>query len=465
MTDNIILATDSYKMFQYLQYPRDTQYVYSYFESRGGEWQESLFFGLQYLLKEYLCGKVVSKDKIDEAENFVQQHFGEHNGSKFNRRGWEYILNNFDGYLPLSIKAVPEGTVVPVRNVLMTVQNTVPECYWLTNYVETLLSQVWYPCTVATQSFQMRHLLAKYLRETADSLEGLDFMLHDFGFRGVSSFETSGIGDAAHLAAGFKGTDTISGILFAQKYYQEPMAAFSVPASEHSTITSWGREHEEDAYQNMLKQFPVGIVSVVSDSYNIFDACRNIWGSSLRDMVMQRDGMLVVRPDSGDPVQVLLNGNENVFDILSDAFGYCVNEKGFKVLNKVRVLQGDGINFETLGNILFALKQKGYSAENIVFGSGGALLQKLNRDTLKFAYKCSQVVVGDEPRDVYKDPITDQGKQSKRGKLALVCKDGKYSTVKAADTAPEDNCLVPVFLDGKILKDYTLSEIRARSQK
>lgn len=458
--NNIILLTDSYKISHWRQYPPKTEQVYSYFESRGGKWQDVVFFGLQYYLEQYLSGQVVTREKIDEADELLAPHFGD--PTIFNREAWEYILRKHDGRLPVRIKAVPEGTAVPSFNVLMTIENTDPKCFWLTNYLETLLVQVWYGSTVATQSREMRHLIMKYLNRTGTP-ELCDFKLHDFGFRGVSSVESAGIGGAGHLVS-FKGTDTLAGVAFARKYYFEPMAGFSIPAAEHSTVTSWGRDHELDAMRNMLQQYPTGTVAVVSDSFDIFHACRDIWGGTLKNEVLQRNGTLVIRPDSGDPVQVLLKGHPNVFDILAEKFGCTKNEKGYKVLaDHVRVIQGDGIDFEMIDSILYALKQKGYSADNITFGSGGALLQKLNRDTLKFAFKCSSVTVDGEEQDVYKNPITDKGKQSKRGKLRLIHEDGTYHTKRYEESDAKDDCLVEVFCNGEVLKEYTFTEIRERA--
>ncbi|MDR3197975.1 MAG: nicotinate phosphoribosyltransferase [Planctomycetaceae bacterium] len=466
--DNIILLTDSYKVSHYRQYPPKTEYVYSYFESRGGRWQDIVFFGLQYYLKRYLAGQVVTQEKIDEADELFAVHFGDK--TLFNRSAWEYILHEHNGNLPVLIKAVPEGTPVPSFNVLMTVENTDPACYWLTNYLETLLVQVWYASTVATQSREMRYLITKYLNRTgtAHGVDAVDaacaFKLHDFGYRGVSSVESAGIGGAAHLIS-FKGTDTLAGLLFAKKYYNEPMAGYSIPAAEHSTITSWGQEHEVDAMNNMLSVFPAGTVAVVSDSFNIFEACSNLWGTQLKDTILSRNGTLVIRPDSGDPVQVLIKGQPNVFDILSEKFGYYTNDNGFKILNdKIRVIQGDGIDFETIDSILYALQQKGYSADNITFGSGGALLQKLNRDTLKFAFKCSSIVVDGVRRDVFKNPVTDKGKQSKRGCLRLVRKDNAYYTKRFEESSESEDCLVDVFCNGNILQKYTFNEIRENAK-
>jgi nicotinamide phosphoribosyltransferase len=448
---NLILLTDSYKGSHYKQYPPGTERVYSYFESRGGRWGEVVFFGLQYYLKRYLAGRQVDAAKIDEAEAIFAKHFG--GTSFFNRAGWEHIIREHGGRLPVHIKAVPEGSVIPNHNVLMTIENTDPRCYWLTNYLETLLVQVWYGSTVATQSREMKKILVRFLEQTGDPALA-DFKMHDFGFRGVSSVETAGVGGAAHLVS-FRGTDTMAGLLVARDYYGCEMAGFSIPAAEHSTITSWGRERETDAYANMLDQFPQGAVAVVSDSYDIFRACRDLWGGTLRDKVLRRDGLLVIRPDSGEPTRIV----PEVLDILGDRFGHATNAKGYKVLNpRVRIIQGDGIDFDSLIAILDAMKAKGWSADNIAFGSGGGLLQKLNRDTLKFAFKCSSATVTGTERDVFKQPVTDNGKRSKAGRLKLVRTGGAYATVPPQ--APGDDVLVDVFRDGELLRDWSFADIR-----
>jgi nicotinamide phosphoribosyltransferase len=385
-------------------------------------------------------------------------HFG--GGQVFNRAGWEHILNKHDGYLPVRIMAVPEGTVVPGRNVLMTLVNTDPDCFWLTNYLETLLVQTWYPVTVATQSREMKKIIMRYLEETGDPA-GIAFKLHDFGFRGVSSVETAGIGGAAHLV-NFMGTDTFEALVVARKYYGERMAGFSIPASEHSTITSWGKENEVDAMRNMLTQYPTGLVACVSDSFDIYKACSELWGKELKDEVLARDGTLVVRPDSGDPPVVVVK----ILELLWDAFGGEINDKGYRVLDPhVRVIQGDGIDFEMLEKILSAMKNNKLSADNIAFGSGGGLLQKLNRDTLKFAFKCSSITINGEEADVYKDPITDKGKGSKRGRLKLVKEDGAHGSVLTT-VGPDDerdDILELVFENGKTVKEDTFAEIRERA--
>jgi nicotinamide phosphoribosyltransferase len=430
--------------------------VYSYFESRGGEFPYTVFFGLQYFLKEYLEGKFFTLSDVEQAAQMVDAHMGP---GTFNQDGWCRILEKHNGYLPLSIKAVPEGSVVPNRNVLMTIENTDPEFPWLTNYLETLLVQTWYPTTVATQSRVMKQDILRFLQETGDpSL--INFKLHDFGFRGVSSRESAGIGGLAHLVS-FLGTDTFEAIQFGSEFYHEPMAGFSIPAAEHSTITSWGKENEVDAFRNMLTSFPEGLVAVVSDSFNIFDACEHLWGELLHDEVMNRNGTVVIRPDSGDPTPTLIR----LFRILGRKFPTTKNSKGYLVLDPhVRVIQGDGINRYSTPEILQGMKDGGWSADNIAFGSGGALLQMLNRDTLKFAFKCASIVIDDERHDVWKKPVTDPGKDSKRGKLKLILDNTTYMTIHENERPECADQLVEVFRDGKILKEWTLAEIREKAK-
>lgn len=450
-TNNIILLTDSYKVTHWKQYPPYTENVYSYFESRGGKFDEIVFFGLQYYIKEYFLGQVITADMINEAEELYSSHLGK---GLFNRTGWEHILTKHHGKLPVRICAVPEGTPVPTHNVMVTIENTDPNCFWLTNYLETLLVQLWYGCTVATLSREIKKVIRRYLQETGD-VDILNFKLHDFGFRGVSSVESACIGGAAHLI-NFLGTDTVCTLNFIKQYYNtSDVAGFSIPASEHSTITSWGKEHEVDAYRNMLTQYPEGLVACVSDSYDIFNACEKLWGELLHDKVMERKGTLVIRPDSGKPSEIVLK----TLEILGAKFGTQINTKGFKVLHpNVRVIQGDGINYESIKEILDVMKTNGWSADNVAFGMGGALLQQVNRDTQKFAFKCSEVTVDGNQRDVYKDPITDSGKRSKRGRLKLVETNNTLQTVPIHQEGADK--LQVVFENGELMRNQTFDNIR-----
>lgn len=459
--NNFILNTDSYKTSHYLQYPPDTEYVSSYIEARGGNngFENVLFFGLQAYIKEYLT-KPISKTDIEEAKLIFQAH-----GVPFNEQGWQRLIDKHKGYLPLRIQAVPEGMITPTGQVLCQVVNTDPEFFWLTSYIETsLLRAIWYPSTVASLSYYCKQIIKAGLEKSADNLDSLPFKLHDFGARGASSLETVALGGLAHLV-NFAGTDTISSLVAASRWYgmRDKMPAFSIPAAEHSTMTSWGREYEADAYANMLERFG-GIgktVAVVSDSYDLWKAIDNIWGGELKDKVMNMGGTLVIRPDSGDPIKVVRESLQR----LGAKFGTRINSKGYKVLpDCVRLIQGDGINPSSIGKIIEGVISAGFSTENITFGMGGGLLQQVNRDTLGWAMKTSSARVEGYWRDVYKDPITSVSKRSKRGRLALIHHQGSYMTVREDELADQNNLLRDVFLNGELLIDDNLDVIRERSR-
>lgn len=455
MNNNLILDTDSYKFSHYKQYPPNTTYMHSYLESRGGKYSQTLFFGLQYILQEYLS-KPVTVEMVEEAKLFTEAH-----GVPFNYEGWMYIAKDLKGKIPVRIKAVPEGSVVPTGNLLMSVESTDPKVFWIVSFLETMLMRVWYPITVSTQSFHIKQLIRSYLDKTSDNAGAeISFKLHDFGSRGVSSSESAGIGGAAHLV-NFMGSDTVAGVVLANRYYNSPMSGFSISAAEHSTMTMWGQENEAQAYSNMIKQYgkPGALFAVVSDSYNLYNAVENIWGKELRGEVIASGATLIVRPDSGDPATVVLK----TLQLLDKQFGSSYNTKMFKVLNNVRVIQGDGINEESIREILELATKNGYSATNIAFGMGGALLQQVNRDTQKFAFKCSYAVVDGKGVDVFKDPVTDQGKRSKKGLLDLVFQNGKFATVAGQDNF--GSVLKVVYENGKVTKEYSLDEIRRRSSE
>jgi len=463
LAKNIILNTDSYKTSMFAQYPVGTTGVYSYIESRGGRYDRTVFFGLQAFIKEYLLEPITQAD-IDFAGKILQAH-----GLPFNREGWEYILREHGGFLPVVIRAVPEGTVVGVKNVLATIENTDANCFWLTTWLETaLLRAIWYPTTVATQSYTIKQVILDYLEKTGDPTL-IDFKLHDFGARGVSSMESAGIGGAAHLV-NFMGSDTISGILFAREFYSAGIAGFSIPAMEHSTVTSWGRSGEAEAYKNMLTVYGKqgAILAAVSDSYDVFWAAEHIWGTELRQQVIDSGATVVIRPDSGDPVAV----NRSLIEILGQKFGYTKNAKGFKVLNNVRLIQGDGVNELTIRSILSSFMANGWSADNIAFGMGGALLQQVDRDTQRFAMKCSAVEINGKWIDVQKDPITDSGKKSKAGRVTLWTSGGEFTSGTDQPLAgwtdkavgPWTKALVEVFRDGKLVTEYTFDQVRANAR-
>lgn len=459
---NLLLNTDSYKTSHWVQYPPNTRYISSYIEPRGrknAEFNDVVFFGLQAFIKQYLLTPITQQNILDAADMLVAH------GVPFNQDGWQAILDKHQGFLPIAIEAIPEGTVLPTKQVVCQVINTDPDFYWLTSYLETaLLRAVWYPSTVASLSYACKQAIQAALEKSADSIEALPFKLHDFGARGVSSMESAALGGLAHLV-NFSGTDTLSALIAASRWYgmDNDMPAFSIPAAEHSTMTSWQRDGETDAYANMLKQFGGDgkIVAVVSDSYDLWHAIDNIWGGELKEQVENMGGTLVVRPDSGDPVKVVREALER----LAAKFGTSINQKGYKVLpDCIRVIQGDGIDLTSLGDILDAIMQAGFSAENVTFGMGGGLLQRVNRDTLSWAMKANAADVAGEWRDVYKDPITSKNKRSKRGRLALVADENEsFQTIRLDELNGRENLLQPVFENGKLLRDDTLSDIRKRT--
>lgn len=463
--ENLILLTDSYKLNHFSMYPEGTENVYSYFESRNGaKYPYTVFFGLQIYLKKYLEGVVVTQGDVDEADAFSKEHFMMNN---FNRPMWEHIVKVHGGRLPIRIKAAPEGLPVPVSNVLFTVEATDDKCAALVSPLETILTHIWQGSNVATISHDLRNYIEKAFEKSVDGdlMWLLDFMLHDFGFRGVSSIESAGLGGAGHLI-NFKGTDTIVAITYAQRYYKAGMAGYSVPASEHSVMCSMGESGEVDMVRHLIKKYPAGILSVVSDSYNIEQAIKN-YGTVLKNEILNRDGKFVIRPDSprwkGDKAcdQILWIAKE-----LDYYFGSTLNNKGYRVLNpKVGIIYGDGLSVEEIKESVDVLLKNGFSATTCVFGMGGGLLQKHNRDTQRNAFKCSAQKRDGNWVDNYKKPL-DLTKASKKGRLKLVWEgvdeNKTLITVGIEDRRPD--VLQTVFENGVITKEWTWGEVIANSR-
>lgn len=463
-----LAKSDSYKYGHFYQNRPDTEYISSYVESRGCEdgrgWNEMVVAGIPYLTETFLTRPLVTPDSLKRMAKRVPQH-----GVTFNEQGWTDLLRIHNGMPPLKIQALEEGSVVPLHTPMFQMVNTDKRFQWVGPWMEThVLRSLWYPTTVATLSFHCKRTIKKYMLETAGHIDGLDFMLHDFGSRGVSSSESAMIGGLAHLY-NFSGSDTFEAVELANKLLREDMAAYSVDAAEHSTITSFGGPaFEVDAYEHMLDSNAHrenAIISVVSDSYDLWNAIDNLWGDKLKDKVdalAGRGNRLVVRPDSGDPLTVPVRAVER----LMAKFGSTTNAKGYRVLPAhIRVLQGDGINQQSIATILENAKQAGLSAENFVFGMGGELLQKVNRDTLKFAMKTSAAkgrnFNNGEWYDVYKDPVDDKGKTSKRGRLAVV-NDGGIKTVREGELNGRDNLLKDIVFNGMSNYRPSLPAIRTR---
>lgn len=472
----IIGRTDSYKFAGHWKMMRPgTEVVNSYLESRGGRFPKTIFFGLQYYLKKYLSGKVVTPEQVERAREFATFHLG--TDKYFNYDGWMYIATELGGKLPLEIKAVPEGVLVSTSNILVNVKNTDKKCGWLVGYVEGLLMKVWYPITIASNGFYLKLLLKKYFDKTSDeevTKSIINFEMHDFSYRSCSSEEQSGIGGGAHLL-NYRGTDNIQGILFAQDWYNaQEFPGYSVAASEHSISTAFGRgEGEREYVLNLLKNFPDTILSIVADTYNVYEFVKMLCeDKEIRELILSRPkgNHIVPRPDSGYPPEVL----SKILDILWHGFGGTYNSKGYKVINPaVRIIQGDGIDFAMTEEILQVITDNGYAADNLVFGSGSALMNKnFDRDTNKFAFKNCFIVVNGEVINTQKDPFTSLGKKSKIGELKLTPLggfDGEFMTISSVSAGANRStfdCTVDalkvVFLNGEVLIEYLYDDIKKK---
>ena len=454
--NNICLLTDSYKITHHYFYPKGTEKIYSYLESRvGAEFNKTIFYG-------HLEGQIVTQEKIDEADNMIANHIGP---DIFNRDGWQYILDEHDGHLPIEIKAVAEGTPVDVGNALMTVENTDDKSYWLPNYLEPLLLQVWYPSTVATLSAEVRKLCNFYLEVTGSIKDNLDFMLHDFGYRGATSTESSMLSGSAHLLS-FSGTDTIAALTIPENYYNDfNLYGFSVQATEHSVMTSLGPEGEISQILNVIDNAKDGVLSLVIDSYNYRNFLEESGksGTELNEAILNfldgEDNKVVFRPDSGEPVSTTID----CLNLLSEGFGSHLTDKGYKVFDlNIGLLWGDGLNYQKIRDILFAMKSAGWAAQNIIFGMGGGLHTAVNRDTQRNAFKCSAQLRDGVWHDIFKNPL-DSSKKSKTGRFKLIRENNSFRTVPI-DSEGEDY-LQTVFKDGELLIDDTFADIKQRALK
>jgi nicotinamide phosphoribosyltransferase len=463
---NLLLCTDTYKFGHLYQYPKGITKVYSYLQTRTnkGRMSEVVFFGLQYYIKQYLQAPI-TKENVDEFVATVEHILGP---GAVKREHYDKLVEL--GYLPLKIRAVPEGTIVPIKNVLMTVENTHPDFYWLVGFLESLLLKVWNTCTVASNSYRIKKAVTQFAEETCDDSSHAKFQVHDFGYRGTSSEETAALSGAAHLTS-FLGTDTVPAVSMIQKYYKgEWPIGLSVPASEHSVMSSYTKENELAAFKNMLELYPKGIVSIVSDTYDFWNVMIN-FTEELRLQIESRDGKVVFRPDSGNPPDIIcgdlgaVEGSPErigALEILWQKFGGTTNSKGYRVLNpKVGLIYGDGIYFDRMIEILSRMKEMKFATSNIVFGIGGLLLQNFNRDDLGFAIKATYVEVGEERRSIVKFPMTDKGKKSHSGKVALRKNISGFYTVDNL-TDDSDSFLEDVFLDGKLVRETSFQEVRAR---
>lgn len=486
MKTSPILLKDGYKVGHKFQYPEGTTLVYSNLtprKSRNEEIHEVVFFGLQYFIKEYL---------IDQfSEGFFQRPKGEV-VREYARRMDNYLgkdsityhhiaaLHDL-GYLPLEIKALPEGTLVPPRVPLFTIRNTVPEFFWLTNMLETLLSAVlWKPSTSATTAFQYLRTFTRYARATVgDDLSFVPWQGHDFSFRGMSGIEDAVMSGAAHLLS-FTGTDTIPAIDFLETYYnadcETELIGGSVPATEHSVMCMGTQDDEIGTFRRLINQvYPAGIVSIVSDTWDFWQVITDFM-PRLKTDVLTRNGKVVIRPDSGDPVKIIVGDpdapagtpeHKGAIECLWETFGGVVTPMGYKLLDPhIGLIYGDSITTERQQAILEGLKQKGFASYNVVLGIGSYTYEYVTRDTFGFAMKATYGEVDGVGRAIFKDPKTDDGtKKSARGLLRVDRNPATGALELKNDCTWEEEHggeLKTVFRDGKLLVDVSLAEIRER---
>lgn len=463
MLHNLILNTDSYKYSHFLQYPKDVKQVSCYIEPRWGDDDDIVFFGLQMFLKYYLAHPISTAD-VDEAEDLVVAH-----GLPFNKAGFMRILSHHDGFFPVTIEALPEGTTHDRRVTQVQIHNNDVELPWITTFLETaLLRSVWYPTNVATRSFAAKKIIKKWMDKSCDNLDSLNFKLHDFGARGTSSLESAAIGGCAHLV-NFRGTDTVMALSYAKLYYGENMAGYSIPAMEHSTVTAWGKEHEGNAYKNMIENCggPGKMLAMVMDSYDVYNALENILGGYLVETVKNNGATIGVRLDSGNPIYEPVKA----MNLLAEKWGHTTNQKGYKLLPPfLRIVQGDGVNLDMIDRCCEEIVKKGWSVDNIgTFGMGGELLQKHDRDTHGYAMKCNAVNKCDENGwyPISKNPVGDFKKASKPGRRAVIangkwCDDVPFENLSDTQKA-HDNLLIVKYHNGKLTNNENFGDIRGRT--
>ncbi|CAD0003230.1 nicotinate phosphoribosyltransferase [Flavobacterium salmonis] len=479
---NPLLLTDGYKVDHRRQYPDKTTLVYSNWtprKSRIEGLEEVVFFGLQYFIKKYIIHdfdtyffKQPKEEVVKKYARRINNYLGE------NQVGTKHIEDLHDlGYIPMVFKALPEGASVPLRVPMFTMYNTIPDFFWLTNYFETLLSAViWLPCNSATIAREYRKVLDKYADETSSVPDFVNWQGHDFSMRGMGGIEAAITSAAGHLLS-FTGSDTIPAIDFFEEYYNAnsdtELIAGSVAATEHSVMCMGTTEGECETFKRLITEvYPKGIVSIVSDTWDLWKVLTD-YLPRLKEDIVAREGKVVIRPDSGDPVDIIC-GNPNgkteqekkgVIELLWDVFGGSINEKGFKELvPQIGAIYGDSITVARAIQICERLKAKGFASTNVVLGIGSFTYQYNTRDTFGFAMKATYGEVDGEGRAIFKDPITDDGtKKSAKGLMKIDLVDGIYNLKDNVSWEEEKQGeLKEVFRDGKLLIDQSLNDIRIR---
>ena len=445
MLNNILVLAGLSKVANHRLYPANTSTVYSYCESRGPitDWPEVVFFGLQYYLKTYLTGQVVTKEKIDEAEKLLP--------NCFNRKGWEYIADKHKGHLPVVIHAVAEGTIVPRNNILMSVENTDPQCYWLVSWLEDLLTQCWYPSTVATQSREIKYRILNELKKAGDDTSLVDFLIHDFGFGGTSSVESAAIGGMAHLVS-FNASNNMPALALAHSIYACETPAYIPAMLDNNTVLPWGRVTEVNAYLQALSEFNEGALVLLTDCYNIHEVIK-ILSKELKEQIEVRKGMILVRTSAG-------KAKESIYKLLNHLareFGYTKNKDNLKRLTpNAGILRVEGMSYLDIIDLQDYLRSQKWSLNNVILGCTG-LLQKVHQDKLKMHFTTAFVQTNDNKKRVYQEPKGDSAKRTKPGRLKLIFDNG-LTTVPEVKVG--ENLLLEVFRDGKLLVETNMEEVR-----
>ena len=482
-----VLLTDFYKISHRDQYPPATSSVYSTWTARESNVEgvdHVVVFGLQAFVRRYL----VEYFKANFFDRPLEDIIGEYvrlirNTLGLPRPPTDHLEALWAlGYLPLEIRALPEGSLVPLRVPSVTIVNTLPEFFWLTNFIETLFSaESWLPSTSATMAFEFRKLFERLAEETGGDAEAVPFQGHDFSFRGMSSVEAAAASGAGHLLS-FYGTDTIPAILYLEEYYgantDVELVGASIPATEHSVMSAYGNDDPDDeftTYERLVTDlYPSGLVSIVSDTWDLWRVLGD-YLPRLRERILSRDGKVVIRPDSGDPVDILAGteqgdhtrGDRGVVEILWDTFGGTETSKGYRVLDPhIGVIYGDQISLSSARRVLERLKSKGFASTNVVFGIGSHTYQRTNRDTFGHAFKSTAVTIGGVEKPIFKDPVTDHSnmKRSQRGRVAVTAVDAEFGSVDglSSNDRVQGDELRLVFRDGEVFHVEKLSRIRTR---
>lgn len=479
------LLCDFYKVSHRSQYPKNTEVIYSTWTPRRSllpEIDHVVAFGFQAFISKFLIGyfnhhffsqslEVV----VEEYARVLRHSLGDENPDTAHIAALHKL-----GHLPLLIRAIPEGSRVPIRTPMLTIENTHPEFFWLTNFVESLMSaELWHPATTATIAHAYRQILDKAAQETnRDAMGFVPFQGHDFSMRGMEGLHACASGGMGHLLS-FLGTDTIPAILAAEEFYgadiTKELVGTSIPATEHSVMEAMGHDEKSAVLRLATEVYPRGFFSMVSDTWDLWKVLTEVLPDpEVKAAIMAREGKMVIRPDSGDPVKILCGdaqavdarARKGVIELLWDTFGGEVNGQGFKVLDShVGAIYGDAITRTRASDICSQLKAKGFASTNVVYGIGSYTYQFNTRDTFGFALKTTFGQFGGEKKALFKNPVTDDGtKVSQKGRVKVLADNSGKITgyVDGFLDEPDGSALVPIFMDGKLLIRHTFAEIRER---